>query len=152
MPSNPVTADAAPVIVSGNGQGRYQQAVHIGKHHLLVDEPVSLGGDDAAPAPTDFLLAALGACTSITLQMYAERKQMPLTGVQVALTLDKIEKADGGKMDRISRKITLDGELTDAQRAALLAIANKCPVHRLLQSDIRIDSELVDAGGLSSAV
>ncbi|MBL8399159.1 MAG: OsmC family protein [Candidatus Accumulibacter sp.] len=151
MSSKPAAADAAPIVVGENGQGRYQQTVRIGKHHLLADEPESLGGDDAGPAPTDFLLAALGACTSITLRMYAERKQMPLTGVQVALTLDKIEKADGGKIDHIRRKISLDGELTSAQRASLLTIANKCPVHRLLQSDIQIDSELADPGGLPLA-
>lgn len=135
-----------PVMVSENGQGRYQQAVRIGKHQLIADEPTSLGGDDGGPAPTDFLLAALGACTSITLRMYAERKQIPLSGVQVALTLDKVEQAGRGKIDRITRKITLAGDLSSLQRESLLNIANKCPVHRLLLAELQIDSELVETG------
>ncbi|HQO28924.1 MAG TPA: OsmC family protein [Accumulibacter sp.] len=135
-----------PVTVSENGRGPYQQTVRVGKHQLIADEPPSLGGDDGGPAPTDFLLAALGACTSITLRMYAERKQIPLAGVQVALTLEKIEQAGKGKVDHITRKITLTGDLSSVQRDSLLSIANKCPVHRLLHSGVLIDSELVETG------
>ncbi len=140
------SATHAPVMVSENGQGRYQQTVRIGKHQLIADEPASLGGDDRGPAPTDFLLAALGACTSITLRMYAERKQIPLSGVQVALTLDKVESVERGKIDRINRRITLAGELSNEQRDSLLNIANKCPLHRLLLAGLQIDSELVETG------
>lgn len=133
-----------PVVVSENGLGPYQRTVHVGRHTLVADEPVSLGGNDAGPEPMDFLLASLGACTSITLRMYAERKQLPLTGIRVALLHDKIDSEQHGKVDRIVRTITLEGELTAAQRAGLLAIANKCPMYRTLQSDLRIDSSLAD--------
>ena len=78
--------------------------------------------------------------------MYAERKQIPLAGVQVALTLEKIEQAGKGKVDHITRKITLTGDLSSVQRDSLLSIANKCPVHRLLHSGVLIDSELVETG------
>lgn len=133
-----------PVVVSENGLGPYQRTVHVGRHTLVADEPVSLGGNDAGPEPMDFLLASLGACTSITLRMYAERKKLPLTGIRVALLHDKIDSEKHGKVDRIVRTITLEGELTAAQRAGLLAIANKCPMYRTLQSDLRIDSSLAD--------
>jgi putative redox protein len=126
-----------PVVVSENGLGPYQQAIHVGRHRLLADEP-------------DFLLASLGACTSITLRMYAERKKIPLTGVSVELAHDRIEVEGRGKVDRISRTITLDGDLTAEQRSGLLAIAKKCPMYRTLQSDIRIDSVLV--AGRSAAI
>lgn len=139
-----------PVVVSENGLGPYQQAIHVGRHRLLADEPVAMGGTDAGPAPFDFLLASLGACTSITLRMYAERKKIPLTGVSVELAHDRIEVEGRGKVDRISRTITLDGDLTTEQRSGLLAIAKKCPMYRTLQSDIRIDSVL--AAGRSAAI
>ncbi|MEF8751466.1 MAG: OsmC family protein [Candidatus Accumulibacter necessarius] len=133
-----------PVIVSENGQGPYQQTVRVGKHSLIADEPVAMGGNDAGPAPFDFLLASLGSCTSITLRMYAERKELPLVGVSVELTHDRVDVEGGGKIDRISRLIRLDGDLTPEQRSRLLAIANKCPMYRSLQSDIRIHSLLAD--------
>jgi putative redox protein len=133
-----------PVVVSENGKGRYQQTVSAGRHTLIADEPVSVGGADAGPAPFDYLLAALGACTSMTLRMYAEIKKLPLTGINVELTHEKIEVEGGGKLDRIGRIITLTGDLSPEQRARMLEIANKCPVHRTLCSDIRIDSSLAD--------
>jgi putative redox protein len=129
------------VVVAENAQGRYQQAVTIGQHHLLADEPASLGGADAGPAPFDYVMAGLGACTSITLRMYAERKGIALTRVSVALSHEKIE-VDGVSRDRIERTITLDGTLTAEQRQRLLEIANKCPVHRALSSSFVIDSAL----------
>ncbi len=131
-----------PVVVSENGLGPYQQTVRVGKHTLTADEPIAMGGTDAGPAPFDFLLASLGACTSITLRMYAERKKLPLTGVSVELTHAKLEVEGHGKVDRISRMITLVGDLTAEQRSRLLAIANKCPMYRVLRSDIHIDSTL----------
>lgn len=136
--------DKHPVVVSENGLGPYQRTVHVGRHTLVADEPLSLGGNDAGPEPMDFLLASLGACTSITLRMYAERKQLPLTGIRVELLHDRVDSEKHGKVDRIVRTITLEGELTAAQRAGLLAIANKCPMYRTLQSDLRIDSSLAD--------
>lgn len=132
------------VIVSENGRGRYQQEIVVrGTHHLIADEPTSVGGDDAGPAPFDFLMAGLGACTSMTIRMYAERKQWPLTGVGVALRMDRVE-VDGHKVERIERVITLAGELDGEQRRRLLEIAEKCPTHRVLQQPLRIDSRLAD--------
>ena len=129
--------------VSENGRGPYQQNVSAGRHTLVADEPQAMGGDDAGLAPFDFLLAALGSCTSITLRMYAQRKNLPLTHVSVALSHEKID-VDGQKVDRIERNITLIGELSVEQRERLLEIANKCPMYRTLQSDITIDSHLAD--------
>lgn len=130
------------VVVAENGKGRYQQEVRVGQHVLLADEPESVGGADAGPAPFDFLMAALGACTSMTLRMYAERKGLALTGISVALNHEKIDLG-GERRDRISRRITLHGDLNPAQRQRLLEIANKCPVHKTLSQPVLIDSELV---------
>lgn len=129
--------------VSENGRGPYQQSVSAGRHTLVADEPQAMGGDDAGLAPFDFLLAALGSCTSITLRMYAQRKNLPLTHVSVALSHEKID-VDGHKVDRIERNITLIGDLSTEQRERLLEIANKCPMYRTLQSDIKIDSRIAN--------
>lgn len=129
------------VVVSENGSGRYQQAVQAGQHALIADEPVSVGGADAGPAPFDFIMSGLGACTSMTLRMYAERKSLPLKRVSVALSHDKVE-IDGIMRDRIHRDITLEGDLSDEQRQRLLEIANKCPVHRALSQSIQLDCKL----------
>src|SRR5712664_46451 len=112
-----------------------------GGHHLVSDEPLDLGGTDAGPTPYDLLVAALGSCTAITLQMYARHKGWPLEGVEVRLTHGKIHARDcadcetkEGRIDRIERGIVLQGALDDAQRARLLEIADRCPVHRTLTS------------------
>ena len=139
------------VVVTENGRGRYQQSVRAGRHTLVADEPVAAGGGDGGPAPFDYLLAALGACTSITLRMYAEIKKLPLTGINVELTHEKIEIAGEGKTDRIERIITLTGDLTEAQRSRMLEIANKCPMHRTLRADIQIDSALTESTELAYA-
>lgn len=131
------------VIVAENGQGRYQQNVEIGQHRLIADEPVNVGGNDAGPAPFDFLMAGLGACTSMTLRMYAERKGLPLTGISVALRHRKID-VDGRSRDQISRDITLSGDLSDEARQRLLEIANKCPLHRALTQSVMIESRLLE--------
>jgi putative redox protein len=133
----------AGIIVQENGQGRYQQEVIIGEHRMLADEPVSVGGADAGPAPFDFLMVGLGACTAMTLRMYAERKGLPLTWVGVSLSHDKVT-VDGVSRDRFLRDITLHGDLTGEQRTRLLEIANKCPVHRALTQSLAIESRLVD--------
>jgi len=129
------------VVVAENGKGRYQQAVSAGQHQLIADEPASMGGGDAGPAPFDFIMSGLGACTSMTLRMYAERKSLPLTRISVALSHDKIE-VDGVMRDRISRDITLEGDLSEEQRQRLLEIANKCPVHRALSQSMLLDCAL----------
>jgi len=137
---------ASTLTIGENGQGRYQQSARVGRHTLIADEPPALGGDDAGPAPYDYLLTALGACTSITLRMYAEIKKLPLTGVSVDLRHEKIESGiEGqGRIDRIERVITLNGDLTPEQRARMLEIANKCPMHRTLSPGVRIESRLAD--------
>ncbi len=137
---------ASTLTIGENGQGRYQQSARVGRHTLIADEPPALGGDDAGPAPYDYLLTALGACTSITLRMYAEIKKLPLRSVSVDLRHEKIESGiEGqGRIDRIERVITLCGELTQEQRARMLEIANKCPMHRTLSPGVRIESRLAD--------
>lgn len=138
------------VTVTETGRGRLQQEVVASGHHFLADEPVAAGGLGSGPTPYDLLLAALGACTSMTLRLYAERKQLPLERVSVALRHNKIYAADcencetkEGKIDRIEREITIDGNLDDEQRASLLAIADRCPVHRTLTSEIDIRTKAV---------
>lgn len=139
------------VIVEESGAGKYQQAVEAGNHKLIADEPVSVGGKDAGMNPYELLLASLGACTSMTLRMYAERKNLPLKKVTVTLQHEKIHAEDcvdcetkEGKIDRILRIIQLDGPLNDDQRKKLLEIADKCPVHRTLHSEIRIVTRVSD--------
>lgn len=142
--------EIAGVTVTETGRGRLQQEVVASGHHFLADEPVAAGGLGSGPTPYDLLLAALGACTSMTLRLYAERKQLPLERVSVALRHNKIYAADcescetkEGKIDRIEREITIDGDLDDEQRASLLAIADRCPVHRTLTSEIDIRTKAV---------
>lgn len=131
------------VVVAENGKGRYQQAVNVGQHNLIADEPADMGGDDAGPAPFDYVMAGLGACTSITLRMYAERKDWPLKKVSVTLSHRKIEE-HSNKLDCIERRITLEGDLSAEQRQRLLEIANKCPVHRALSQSFRLNCTLSD--------
>ncbi len=137
--------ESREVVVAENGAGRYQQQVTVAAHTFIADEPVSMGGNDAGPAPFDYLLTALGACTSMTLRMYAELKQLPLERVSVTLTHEKIEVEGKGKIDRISRRIGLEGNLTPEQRNRMLEIANRCPVHRTLSGNLQIDSSLATA-------
>src|SRR5262249_4710481 len=127
------------VIVSETRRGRFEQEVTVGPHRFLADEPVQAGGFGSGPGPYDLLLPGLGACTSMTLRLYAERKSLPLDKVTVRLTHTKIHAADceacetkEGMLDRIDRAITLTGNLSDEQRKRLLEIADKCPVHRTL--------------------
>jgi putative redox protein len=136
--------DAPSVVVRGNAAG-FAQVVHAGRHRLAADEPVSAGGTDTGPSPYDLLLAALGACTSITVGMYARRKAWPLDEVTVHLRHSKIHAADcaecetrEGMLDRIELDIHFNGSLTGEQRSKLLEIADKCPVHRTLTSEIKI--------------
>jgi putative redox protein len=145
LPEPRPQATSPDVIVSEMRYGRFEQEISVGRHRLLADEPVSAGGLDSGPNPYDLLLAGLGACTSMTLRLYAERKALPLDRVTVRLSHSKIYAADcetcetkEGMLDRIERAITLEGELDDDQRARLLEIADKCPVHRTLTSEIEI--------------
>ncbi len=142
-------ADVRSVAVRGSAAG-FAQEIHAGPHRLHADEPVSAGGTDTGPSPYDLLLAALGACTSMTVAMYARRKAWPLEEVTVHLRHSKIHAADcaecetrEGMLDRIDRDIHFAGPLTDEQRSKLLEIANKCPVHRTLTSEIDIKTRAV---------
>jgi len=133
------------VLVRETHHGTFQQEILVGSHRLLVDEPVKAGGLDSGPGPYYLLLAALGACTSMTLRLYADRKKLPLRQTQVRLRHDKIHAADcaecetrEGMIDRIERAITLEGDLDAQQRASLMTIADKCPVHQTLRSEIDI--------------
>ena len=134
----------ADVIVRGKASG-FLQDITSGKHHSQADEPVSVGGTDAAPTPYDYLLAGLGACTSMTVGLYARRKKWPLDDVTVALRHSRIHAKDcadcetkEGMLDRIEIDVQLTGDLTPVQRAKLLEIAGKCPVHRTLKAEIDI--------------
>jgi uncharacterized OsmC-like protein/pimeloyl-ACP methyl ester carboxylesterase len=138
-------AQPRTVTVTETGGGKFQQSVTIGPHRLTADEPIAAGGLDSGPGPYDFLLAALGACTSMTLRLYAEHKKLPLVRTSVTLSHSKIHAQDceecetkEGKIDRIDRVLTLDGDLSDEQRARLIEIADKCPVHRTLTSEVNI--------------
>ena len=137
------------VIVRETLLGKFQEQVAIGPHRLLVDEPAEAGGGDAGPTPYDLLLAGLGACTAMTLRLYADNKKLPLERVAVSLKHEKIYAQDcadcetrEGRIDRIERVITLEGDLDDAQRTKLLEIANKCPVHRTLHAEVFVPTRL----------
>ena len=143
-PTQP-SADPREVLVRETRHGTFQQEITTGRHRLLADEPVAAGGLDSGPGPYDLLLAALGACTSMTLRLYAERKKLPLARTRVRLRHSRIYAADcaecetkEGMLDRIERIITLEGELDAEQRKRLIEIADKCPVHRTLTSEINI--------------
>ena len=125
------------------GQFRYVQNISVGRHKLRADEPVDAGGQDAGPGPYEMLLAGLGACTNITVQMYAERKQWPLKEIRVDLSYakvrdDSVAKPEVMLVDEIEMEIEFVGDLTDEQRERLMQIANKCPLHRTLRSAIKI--------------
>ena len=133
------------VIVTETGGGKFTNRAEMGEHAIMADEPRSAGGDDTGPSPYDFLLVSLGTCTSMTLRMYADRKGWPLEKVQVRLSHGKIHAKDceecetqKGKVDRIEREIMITGDLDDEQRTRLFEIADKCPVHRTLTSEINI--------------
>jgi len=137
--------DAKTVVVRETREGRFQQEVTVGAHRFLADEPLEVGGLDSGPGPYDLLLAGLGACTAMTLRLYAERKALALERVTVRLNHSRIHAADcadcetkEGMLDRIERAITLRGALDAEQRRRLLEIADKCPVHRTLTSEIDI--------------
>ncbi|MDX1574837.1 MAG: bifunctional alpha/beta hydrolase/OsmC family protein [Kiloniellales bacterium] len=146
-------AAAGTVVVQEAGEGKFAQRVAAGPHHLRADEPLSVGGDDSGPGPYDLLLAGLGACTSMTLRLYAERKGWPLERVTVTLSHDKIHAEDcaecetkSGRLDRIERRLLLEGALGGEQRARLLEIAEKCPVHRTLESEVVVTTGLEESG------
>jgi uncharacterized OsmC-like protein len=143
METNEATKPA-DVVVRGNVREFLQEVVS-GQHHLRADEPISAGGGDAGPSPYDYLLVALGVCTSMTVGLYARRRQFPLQDITVSLWHSRIHAKDceecetkEGMLDRIDVKIAMSGALTAEQHAKLMEIAAKCPVHRTLTSEINL--------------
>ena len=147
--AEPVAGDVAAkpgtVVVQGTGNGKFQQAVAMGPHRLIADEPPDYGGADSGPTPYDLLLAALGTCSSMTMQLYADRKGWPLEKATVTLRHDQIHAKDcedcetaEGKVDVIDREIALHGALDEDQRRRIIAIADKCPVHRTLHAEVKV--------------
>ena len=139
-----------PVIVVG-AESEFAQHITAGVHEILADESLAAGGQDAGPSPYQLLLAALGSCTSMTLGLYARRKQWPLTRVRVELSHSKVAARDGAgdatseaQSDRITRVIHLDGPLSRDQRQRLMQVANRCRVHRTLTSQIDVVTSFAD--------
>jgi putative redox protein len=133
------------VVVRETGAGKFQQQIMVGPHRLIADEPLAAGGADTGPGPYDLLLSALGACTSMTMRLYADRKALPMDRVTVTLNHSKIYAKDcaecetrEGMLDQFDRVISIEGALDAEQRKKLMEIADKCPVHRTLTSEIRI--------------
>ena len=148
LPAQPVSnhrETPRSVVVRETRASKFQQTVTAGPHHMLADEPVAAGGQDSGPGPYDFVLAGLGACTSMTMRMYADRKALPLERITVTLAHKKIHAEDcaecetrEGMLDQIDRVISIEGALDADQRKRLMEIADKCPVHRTLRSEVRI--------------
>lgn len=137
-------------VTEADPNGFLQDVMHGPSHHMLADEPLAFGGTNQGMSPYGFLAAGLGACTSMTIRMYARRKKWPLEGVSVDISHDKVHAQDADddgaaprKIDSFHRKITLQGDLTDEQRQRLLEIADRCPVHRTLESTSQILTDLV---------
>jgi putative redox protein len=139
-------------VIVDAGQLRYAQNISVGPHVLQADEPVEVGGKDAGSNPYELLLAALGSCASITVRMYSERKQWPLQGVHVDLSWARVHAEDCANcdtevrtVDEIEMEISFLGDLSEDQRKRLFEIANKCPVHRTLSSQVQIRARLASA-------
>jgi len=153
LPDETVSA-AAPaggkVLVEETGSGKFQQRVLVGQHAFFADEPKKVGGDDTGPSPYDLLLAGLGACTSMTMRMYAAHKELSATKFSVTLSHEKMHADDceecvaegNSRIDVVTREIEIEGDLTPVERDKLLEIADKCPVHRTLESDVEVLTRL----------
>jgi uncharacterized OsmC-like protein/alpha/beta superfamily hydrolase len=142
------------VVVTGSEAHPFGQRIIAGGHQLVADEPAVIGGADSGPTPYDLLLAGLGACTAITVRMYADRKGWPLRQLTVRLRHSRIHAVDcldcetkSGQLDQIERELRFEGELTDDQRARLMDIADRCPVHRTLHSEVLVATTEARPGG-----
>jgi uncharacterized OsmC-like protein/fermentation-respiration switch protein FrsA (DUF1100 family) len=153
MPEQAAVSGEAPrqVVVRETRNSKFQQTISVGPHRMQADEPAAAGGADTGPGPYDFVLAGLGACTSMTMRLYADRKSLPLERVTVTLQHSKIHAEDcaecetkEGLLDQIDRVITMEGALDAKQRKKLMEIADKCPVHRTLTSEIHIVTRAAD--------
>jgi uncharacterized OsmC-like protein/alpha/beta superfamily hydrolase len=145
------SADSGNVYVRETMNGKFQNVVQSGPHRLMADEPEEMGGMDSGPTPYDFLSIGLGACTSMTLRMYAERKELDIGAISVEISHDKIHAKDcrdctdeehdkGGRIDRFERKLSVSGDIDEETRDKLVEIANKCPVHRTLEAQAKIST------------
>ena len=140
----PVNAEGTAVAISDNHG--FRTTLQVGGHALVADEPVDVGGTDTGPSPYGLISAALASCTAMTLHLYAKQKQLPVTGIRVAVTHAKVhelddeacEKSDAAKIDRLERTLWIEGDIPDAARQRLLQMAERCPVHRTLQGSVRI--------------
>ncbi|TFV92363.1 alpha/beta fold hydrolase [Algoriphagus kandeliae] len=140
-----------PVMVRLSAGDGYTTEIKTPHHHLIGDEPIEVGGKNLGPTPYDFLMASLGSCTAMTLKMYSERKKWPLKEVTVYLNHERVHREDSehsekpeSKVSQFTRRISLEGDLDFEQRQRLLEIANRCPVHRTLEDDILIKTELIN--------
>lgn len=147
--------DAVPpgTVLVRETDGKFGQEVLAGRHRMRADEPESYGGADAGPSPYDFLMAALGTCTSMTMRMYANHKKLPVDRIAVRMQHEKIHAEDcqeceseSGKIDRIDRELYVEGDLTSEQREAIMRIADKCPVHRTLHAEVSVRTRLAEDG------
>lgn len=132
-------------VLSVTGRTAYRTDMLTRDHNWLVDEPESLGGTDLGPTPFDLLKGALGSCTTVTLRMYADRKGWPLEEVRVEVTHDRVRDAASGEIvDEFRRVLEMDGDLTAEQRAKLVEIADRCPIHKLLERAGRVVTEVAE--------
>ncbi|NMY25326.1 OsmC family protein [Pseudomonas sp. WS 5021] len=132
-----------PVIVNTLNTENFRHSVNINNHELFTDLPKTLGGDDSAPSPHDYFDAALASCKALTVKLYAQKKDIPLTGVTVEVTHESTEEQKGKY--KLNVKLTLKGVLTDEQRAELHRVADKCPVHKLMTTaEISIETRLAE--------
>jgi putative redox protein len=148
--ANPTKSESMPQVVVTERDRKFACGIRIRSHQLTADEPQSAGGTDTGPKPHEYLLAALGSCTAMTVRMYASRKNFDLDNIEVSLNHSRINAEDcddceskQGLVDVIERKIRFEGRLTPDQRDKLLEIANKCPVHRTLINEILIKTTLL---------
>ena len=149
------STDAKPpeVIVHGTATD-FRQTITAGKHHLVADEPKDFGGGDSAPSPYDYLVTALGTCTSMTIGWYARKRKIPVQDITVSLWQTRIHAKDcedcitrEGMIHQIEMEIELTGDLTQQQRDILMEAAEKCPVHRTLTSEINIKTRVAKPPG-----
>jgi putative redox protein len=147
--NSPALAGALDEVVARTGIDSFTTEMLVAGHKLVADEPVEAGGNDQGPSPYDLLAAALASCTTMTLKMYAARKELAMRSVTVRVTHDKVHAKDcadcessSGKIDEFRRELTIDGDLDEAQRQRLLEIADMCPVHRTLHGEIKVRTTL----------
>ena len=120
----------------------YTTEGYVKGHRVMIDEPLELGGNNTGPTPNDYLATALASCTSITLRMYANRKEWPVNSITVKVRSEQNKSADGGRHTRYFRTINLEGDVSPEQQKRLLGIANRCPVHQTLEGQIEVETEL----------